>query len=390
MFHQPAWVKSATQEPRKPRCQHGVGKAVLLALAGITLACGPANASRLPAAFPRLASIPVSFAITHYDGCTGSGRTNCAGALQAAIHAAQTHGGGTVFIPPGTFLMAASPPAIIPPGPAVTILGAGASRTRFIKVASPGHPTLLRVEAPHSVVRALTFDAQTVEGGGSVVLVTTSDVTIDQVSILGGPHTGWPLRFAGGRGIASPLNPSYATGNQVNAVYLVDDPPPDDDGFDFSFQEDARITNVTEWGSRLGLYVDKNVTVSDYHFRPNPAVPADAAWGYFITAPSSHITLTDFVTTGRGGKIGPVPPGSPRPPNSDITIAAEHMLNLSDPIFLGDGHHVIITHSQLGRILVHPNDFLSGVLEDSSYAALQMPRDPQKSALPVIHCTVVP
>jgi hypothetical protein len=389
MIGEQSFVEPAQQEIPRNRSQHVLWMAVLLALAGVTNACGNTNKNRPHTPSTSTSQINATFPITNYDGCTGSGRTNCAGAIQAAINAAQSHGGGTVLIPPGTFLFAAYKPAVIPPGPAITILGSGVSSTHLIKAANVGHPTLLRVEAPHSVVKDLTFDSQKVEGGGSVVLVTTSYVGVDSVSILGGPQTAWPLRFAGGRGVASPLNPSYAIGNQVNGVNLVDDPPPADDGLDFSFQKNASIANVTELGSRLGLYVDKNVTVSNYHFSPNPAVPPDAALGYFITAPSSGITITDFTTTGNGGKIGSIPIGSPRPPNSNIVIDEEHMLNPSYPLFLGDVRNMTIKDSQLGRVIVNPTYSTVGVIEDSSYHELRTPQAPQKSALQVIHCTVV-
>lgn len=387
MVSQQLFIQSPNREP-KHRRQRVLWMAALLALAGAMSACGNTSEHRSHISSTSTTQFHSAFAITDYDGCTGSGTTNCAGAIQAAIDAAQSHGGGTVLIPSGTFLVSASKPAVIPPGPPVAIIGSGISRTRLIKAANVGHPTLLRIEAPHSVVRDLTFDSQKVKGGGSVVLVTTSYVAIDSVSILGGPRTAWPLRFAGGRGVASPLDPSYAIGNRVNGVNLVDDPPPDDDGLDLSFQENARIENVTEFGSRLGLYVDKNVVVSNYHFNPNPAVPSNAALGYFITAPSSGITITNFTTAGNGGKIGPIPIGSPRPPNSNIVIDEEHMLDPRYPIFLGDAKNLLIKDSQLGRVVVEPNYSISGIIEYSSYRELRTPRAPQKSALKIVHCTV--
>jgi hypothetical protein len=48
-----------------------------------------------------------------------------------------------------------------------------------------------------------------------------------------------------------------------------------------------------------------------------------------------------------------------------------------------------IKDSQFGRIIVNPTYSTAGVIEDSSYQEFRTPQAPQKSALQVIHCTVV-
>src|SRR5436190_766324 len=61
--------------------------------------CGASNAATVP-----LPAIPAgSFDVTSY-GAVGDGKTNNTSAIQAALNAASTAGGGTVTIPSGTFL----------------------------------------------------------------------------------------------------------------------------------------------------------------------------------------------------------------------------------------------------------------------------------------------
>ena len=221
-----------------------------------------------------------AFEVTSYDGCQSNGSTNCHQGLQDAVNAAQAAGGGTVYLPAGTYLDDSLTAVMVPPGPGITIEGAGQSTTRIIKSAPYRHPTILSVKAAHVIVSGLTFNASKVGGGGAVVLVTSSYTTVENAEIIGGPDTAWPLRFAGGSGTATPRDSTYMTGNAVDNVTVDDDAPRADDGLDFPFQEDGTINNVQEMGSRLGLYVDKNVIVTNYHYTPNPAVAPSGAYGF--------------------------------------------------------------------------------------------------------------
>jgi hypothetical protein len=104
------------------------------------------------------------------------------------------------------------------------------------------------------------------------VVVPASYVTVEHCRILGAVGGSWPLRFAGGHASASPVHPSYATGNVINDMIMHDYAPGRNDGLDFSFQQNASISNVQHIGSRLGLYVDRYVTVTNYSYTPEPSL----------------------------------------------------------------------------------------------------------------------
>jgi len=293
-----------------------------------------------------------------------------------AIDAAQRVTDGIVRFPRGHYLDDSPEPLVIAPGPSIRFEGAASDLTEIVKKAPRRHPTILRIEAPGTIVLGITFDSSGISGGGAVVLVTCSRVRILQDRILGGTSTAWPLRFAGGAGTATPVHPTYATGNVVNGLVLIDDPPPFDDGLDFSFQEDGSISNVTEYGSRLGLYVDRNVKISDYHFTPNPAVKASAATGWYITTPSSEITITNFITSGSGGVIGRVPILHPRAPNGDITIEHEVMEDPGAGFWIGDVRGLVIEQSTFGEVHVDPRIVAQGTISESTWSSFTVHKSP--------------
>jgi Pectate lyase superfamily protein len=311
---------------------------------------------------------PATYTVTSYDGCRGNGTTNCYAGLQAAINAAQAAGGGTVYLPPGTYRVGSSRPLVIAQGPGVTLTGENAATTSI--VAGTASPTLLMVKADHAVVSNLTFDSSTVHGGHAVVTVTASYDRVDHCRILGGPGTSWPLRFAGGQGSASPAHPSYATGNTIDSLFLHDYAPGRNDGLDFSFQQDAMLSNIQQIGSRLGLYVDRDVKVTNYTFTPEPTL-SSGTYGYYITPPSYDITIEGFTTSGNGGKIGPTPPGLSTPrTNVNITIDHERMTQEGYSIVIGDVAGLVIRDSVLQMVKIVPNVGAQGVIEGTTYTRI--------------------
>jgi hypothetical protein len=185
----------------------------------------------------------------------------------------------------------------------------------------------------------LTLNAQTY-GGGADVSVPANDTLLDHDTIIGANKTGavgsgsnapLALIYPGPEG-ASPSDPLYSTGNVAENLNITDGV--NNDGFSFAYQEDGRIFNITHYGSRLGLYVDSDVTVDNYHYTPNPAC-LGAAQGFWITAPSNHITIKNFSSAGPGGVIGGA--GEPHA-SSDITIENETFGGASG------GYHLAISN----------------------------------------------
>ncbi|MDQ2724023.1 MAG: hypothetical protein M3Y36_00775 [Actinomycetota bacterium] len=309
-----------------------------------------------------------TYNVTSYNGCKGNGTTDCAAGMQAAIGAAQAAGGGTVYFPAGKYLNGSGHALLIGPGAAVTFTGAGATSTSILARAGSS-PTLLSVKADHVTVGNLTFDSSMVHGGKAVVADSASFTTIHDSRILGGPGTSWPLRVNGGHGTAKPTQPTYATGNVVDHLYLHDTSPGQDDGLDFSFQQNATISNVQHLGSRLGMYVDRNVTINNYTYTPDPTLKG-GTYGFYITPPSFGITINDFTSSGYGGKIGPTPRGDQNRDNVNVTINHEVMTGKGSPIFIGDVTNLVIRDSTLGMVRLSPKVAARGTIENTSYAQI--------------------
>ena len=295
----------------------------------------------------------------------GDGTTDSAPGIQRAIDAAQAAGGGEVYLPSGDYLDASGVTIQVGLGTAITIAGAGRDTTRLIQgVANKG---LLLVKADGSTVQDLTLDAHE-HDGGSAFSTSSSNVTLQRCRALGTRVRA--VRFAGGRGTASPTNPSYQSGNKVNDLILHDWAPGQNDGLDFSYQKDGTISNVRHTGSRLGLFIDSYVTVTNYAFTPEPTLTS-GTYGFFITAPGDHITIVNFTTSGHGGKIGLIPRGSARRGNSNITIRGEKMTG--GPRFrlvIGDVTNLVIQDSVLGEVDVTPDVAAQVVLQGTSTAAV--------------------
>jgi Pectate lyase superfamily protein len=337
---------------------------IAVALAAVmAVACGqvtqaPPSQSSSPAINGR------TFDVTRY-GADIKGAKDSSASIQAAINAAQHAGGGHVYFPPGNYLIQ-SAAEVVAPGAPVELQGSGRDTTTL--TGGKGIRTLV-VQADHSIVTGFTFDAHT-NGGGPAVVVPASYVTVEHCRILGAMGGSWPLRFAGGHQSASPLHPSYATGNVVNDLILHDYAPGRNDGFDFSFQQNASISNVQHIGSRLGLYVDRYVTVTNYSFAPEPSLKG-GTYAYYITDPGYHITITNFTTSGQGGKIGVIPPGNPRGASSDITVNGEKMTGgTAFQLFIGDVTNMTIENSVLGRVVVAPTVTTQCTILNSTYASL--------------------
>ncbi len=236
---------------------------------------------------------------------TGAGDTHCtvsvtsfgastsspdnAPAFQAAVDAGA---GGTVCVPAGTFAFTSE---VVITG-AEVLTGAGASATTLVETVA-GH-NLLADRADGTVVEDLTLDTQTHQGG--IAFSTgASHVTLRDAHVLSGHTPGhFALYFAGPPGARLDA-PRYSTGNVLEDVTVSDQIC--DDGVSWSFQRDGTISDVSETGSRLALYADAGTTVDGYRYTPGPCLSSDD--GFWITQPTSNVTIEHFVSSGAAGDV---------------------------------------------------------------------------------------
>jgi hypothetical protein len=115
--------------------------------------------------------------------------------------------------------------------------------------------------------------------------------------------------------------------------------------------------------------VDSYVTVTNYTFAPEPTLPS-GWYGFYITSPGDHITITNFTSSGQGGHIGAAAPGSVLR-SHDITINNERMPSSGGfRLFVGDVTNCLIENSGLGILEVAPNFNAQLVLHNTSETLL--------------------
>ncbi len=231
--------------------------------------------------------------VTAY-GAVGDGHTDSGAAVRAAMSAAEKVG-GSLYFPAGHYLLSAatSGGAFSTPagGRPLTIAGDSAA-TSVVTGLTNGAP-VLGLRSDHVTVQDLTIDAQSHDLGASIYLIANYN-TIQRCSLLGGSH------FFGvyAAGDASGVNGN--TGNQLLDDTISDRTQmPLGDGISWSYQHNSLIQDIDHTGSRLALYRDTDVTVTNYTYHPGPYANVDN--GFWISAPSSNITVTDFTTYGNGG-----------------------------------------------------------------------------------------
>ena len=232
--------------------------------------------------------------------------------------------------------------------------GAGRDST-FLVQTRPDH-NLLRVSADGTVVQNLTLNTQTFNGG-IPFSSGASHVTLRNSRILSGDQPGhFAIYFAGPKG-ATVSAPVYSVGNAITDVVINDTIC--DDGLSWSFQRSGAIDNVSETGSRLALYVDSGTTVRDYRYTPGPCARADN--GFWITPPSQHITIANFISSGSGGMVCPnIQAGRTC---ADIVLVNERAAGI---LAIGNVTGLYVTGTAVGEVWAHTTSGAFGTWKSST------------------------
>jgi len=308
---------------------------------------------------------PVVNVVTQ-DGADPTGHSDDTAAITQAIAQAQANGGGTVYFPPGTYLVGASLTSgssglSISSGPPITLAGAGMTQSTIVETDSA--EDLLDMHVDGMVVEDLGFNTATY-GAGHCIGAIANNITLERVNLVDGSRA-FSIYFAGPAG-ASASNLVYNTGNQILDSTIKDSV--NDDSLSFSYQQNGTIRNITHTGSPLALFMDQNVTVTDYQYAPG-SQSASVQNGFYITPPTSGVTIRNFVSSGQGGVIGPNAVGRV---SSNITIIGETLLNPGYSLYIGDANGVMLENGSLvgngsgtGRLAFAPDIAASNVAVDN-------------------------
>ena len=305
------------------------------------------------------------FDVTHY-GARGDDLTDNTDAFASAIQAAESAGGGVVFVPAGKYVFSRSKTGsggsvVIQGSFPITLQGAGRDRSWLIE--AHANKGLLGVHIDHTVVEDLTLDTQT-HDGGAALFVQANDTSLLSTAILGGPNH-FAIYYAGPKG-AKPSAPLYNVGNVVNNLDLNE--LDCNDGFSWSFQKDSSITDVSHTGSRLALYVDQTTTVTDYRYTPG-SQQCGARNGFWLTPPANDITIVDFASSGEGGKVGIIGPAGVGKVASNVRIQGLTMSAGGYTLTIGDVTNLILTDCNLGHnnIVINAQAIAQGTVSHCTF-----------------------
>jgi Pectate lyase superfamily protein len=348
----------------------------------------PANASGFTAA-PK-----GSFSVTAY-GADPTGTRDSTAAIQRAIDAAVAEGGWqTVYFPTGTYLLDDDNGAyqdFLLKGDTVNILGAGQGYAKVIeKVGTYAYPNLKRGKTVFVFahmrgfyVSGLTIDAQTYNGGDTIDDYG-DDSTLEHLTVLGARSGSggtkdvdnvFDLRVLAVCN-ANPGNRLYGVynyGNVVTDVVLNGRGIGANDDLDFSCQHDGSISDIVDTGWGTALYIDQDVTVDDYVFRPGGS--STALRGYFITD-SQYITIDNFTSYGEGGIIKTCAEPNKNNtclnyPSRNIVINREHMESPGFSLVVADAQDVTIENSMLDHLNITPERATDGLtVEATTYQSI--------------------
>ncbi len=299
--------------------------------------------------------------VTDY-GAHGDAAGDNTASFQAAIAAAQAAGAGSiVWVPSGTYWLATGTPASIQIGGSVPIVFAGAGRDSTTLVETTVRKDLLSARSDGTTIQDITLDTQTFDGGHGLG-VGGNNTLVQRIRVLGGTQT-FAVYYPGPPS-AHPGNGLHSEGNVVNDLILNDWYT--GDGWSFSFQDNASISNVQHTGSRITLYADTNTTVTDYNYTPGTH---GATAGFVMSTPCDNLTITNFTTSGEGGQIKTAP--GPGRVNQNITINNEQMTG--GPTFrllIGDVQNLLVENSSLDAIIISPRIIAQGTVQNSTYTSV--------------------
>jgi hypothetical protein len=241
------------------------------------------------------------------------------------------------------------------------LMGAGRDSTSLIE--GKANKGLLGIHSDNSAVENITLDTKT-DDGGPAIFVQANHTRLLHARVLGGTRH-FALYYAGPHG-AQPTQPAYNVGNVVSDLDLNE--LGCDDGFSWSFQQDSSISDVTHTGSRLALYVDQTTTVTNYRYTPG-AQQCSARNGFWLTPPAQSITITNFVSSGEGGKIAVIGAQGVGKLATDVTIRGLTMTGTGQTATIGDVRNFLLDGCNLGSndIVIKAQGSAQGVVTNCTF-----------------------
>ena len=311
------------------------------------------NPTATPTPTPRSSTPTRTAPSTPTPGIVCNGSTDATAAIQAAVNK-----GGTVTLPAGTCKLSA---AIVMRNGSVTlrgtVSGTGQPLTTMVDTINPQYyGGDIQVKGNHNTVRNLILDQH--RYGGALYVQGNYNV-VSHDTILGGPS--YFALFA-----VAQSNGAKAIGNQflddtsvalINRNVLGVSTQPCDDGFVLANQTGALVHNLDFTGTRLALYQDVSTTVNGFTYHPGPQTCG--LDGFYITQPTSGITLENLNMHGSAGIISNSSPTHTPAQNVSITNEAVYPPVAGAGFTLNAKSHGLLI-GNVSTVIINQSNFASG------------------------------
>jgi hypothetical protein len=328
-----------------------------------------------------------SFVVTSY-GADPTGQHDSTVAIRKAMTAAEASAGNTVYFPAGTYTLDDNDGAKIDfllqgPNP-IVVEGAGRETTKLVeKVGLGAYPnvahtkTVFQITSPGgdgTTITGLTVDSQTYSAG-TTLIDYANNTTISHGTFLGARSNHnynrdvFVVRVIA---VCNHTNGIHHSNNTVDDLILNGQGSAGNVDLDISCQWDTRVSNITDTGNGMALYIDRRVTVNGFNYTPGK-VEKDPK-SYFITGPSDHISLSNIVTSGNGGFFQSSPNNYRI---TDTTITGEKMTQPGTDLVINDADNTSITNSVLVSIVIQPSFSTHGLdITSSTVGSIQLKPKP--------------
>jgi hypothetical protein len=320
-------------------------------------------------------------------GADPTGTRDSTVGIQKAITAAEDDPGSTVSFPAGRYVLddpGAGQTAFVIDRATVHIVGAGAATTTIVQEAGAKSGLargqgIFRISTPHkqetggadgSSITGLTLDSASYDGG-TPILDSANNTTISQDTVQGprSDKTYNKGQFAV-RVITvcqhDDLAEKHRSDNTVSNLVLSGAGKAGNTDLDLSCQENDTVSNITDTGNGMDVYIATNVSINGLVFHPGPGLNHPEP--YIIVGPTNNVTIANVTSYGLGGKLQQNPKGGS--PIVGTTITNEQMLGGSTyALTIGDADNTKIVGSKLGRLVIAPDNPQSGLVVSGSQVA---------------------
>jgi hypothetical protein len=313
--------------------------------------------------------------VTAY-GANPHGSSDATPAFQDAINFAEAHGDGTVYVPPGTYLLddpALKTSQLYIDAP-IHFIGAGSRQVTLINGVGVANANVTRsvpmielVTGPNgqpggadgTVISGMTLNSSKYEAGTDI-MDFANDTTLEDLSVDAAKSTNTYNPNSFGIRLLAICNPSnFATihrvDNTVRNVTITGDGSMGQTELDVSCQVNASLNNISVTGNGMDSYISKNVTVDNAHLVGHASVGKAYTW---VINDSTNVVLDNITTVGSGGVIVQHRDNEPA---TNITVENEVMNEPSASLFIGDVNGLLLKDDHLANIHINPWVSASGI-----------------------------